>query len=64
MAEPLSLQSYQATASKSDRTRETKGQEFLLLGLFGEIGTLIDEVKKKQRDMLEYWAGLQLFERF
>lgn len=54
MADPLSLQSYQATASKSDRTRETKGQEFLLLGLFGEIGTLMDEVKKKQRDTRSY----------
>ena len=54
MADPLSLQSYQATASKSDRTRQTKGQEFLLLGLFGEIGTLMDEVKKKQRDTRSY----------
>ena len=51
---PLSLQSYQAEARKTDRTRESKGLEFLLLGLFGESGTLMDEVKKKQRDTRSY----------
>jgi NTP pyrophosphatase (non-canonical NTP hydrolase) len=51
---PLSLQSYQAEARRTDRTRESKGQDFLLLGLFGESGTLMDEVKKKQRDTRSY----------
>jgi NTP pyrophosphatase (non-canonical NTP hydrolase) len=51
---PLTLQTYQSEARKADRTRESKGQEFLLLGLFGEIGTLMDEVKKKQRDSRSY----------
>jgi NTP pyrophosphatase (non-canonical NTP hydrolase) len=51
---PLSLQTYQAEAQKTDRTRGSKGQEFLLLGLFGESGTLMDEVKKKQRDTRSY----------
>ncbi len=51
---PLSVQLYQADARRTDRTRQTKGLEFLLLGLFGEIGTLMDEVKKKQRDTRSY----------
>jgi NTP pyrophosphatase (non-canonical NTP hydrolase) len=51
---PLSLQSYQTEARRTDRTRESKGREFLLLGLFGESGTLMDEVKKKQRDTRSY----------
>ena len=51
---PLSLQSYQSEAQRTDRTRKTRGQEFLLLGLFGEVGTLMDEVKKKQRDTQSY----------
>src|SRR5882672_9863131 len=51
---PLSLQTYQSEARKTDRTRNTKELEFLLLGLFGEIGTLMDEVKKKQRDTSSY----------
>jgi NTP pyrophosphatase (non-canonical NTP hydrolase) len=51
---PLSLQTYQTEAQKTDRTRGSKGQEFLLLGLFGESGTLMDEVKKKQRDTRSY----------
>jgi NTP pyrophosphatase (non-canonical NTP hydrolase) len=50
----LTLQEYQASAAKTDRTRSSKGLEFLLLGLFGEIGTLLDEVKKKQRDTRSY----------
>ena len=51
---PLTLQLYQAEARKTDRTRLAKPPEFLLLGLFGEIGTLMDEVKKKQRDSRSY----------
>jgi NTP pyrophosphatase (non-canonical NTP hydrolase) len=51
---PLTLQTYQISAAKTDRTRNSKPLEFLLLGLFGEIGTLMDEVKKKQRDSRSY----------
>jgi NTP pyrophosphatase (non-canonical NTP hydrolase) len=53
-SDELTLQSYQASAAKTDRTRNTKPLEFLLLGLFGEVGTLMDEVKKKQRDTRSY----------
>jgi NTP pyrophosphatase (non-canonical NTP hydrolase) len=50
----LTLQSYQTTAAKTDRIRKTHSLDFLLLGLFGEVGTLMDEVKKKQRDTRSY----------
>ncbi|NOJ40560.1 nucleoside triphosphate pyrophosphohydrolase family protein [Bradyrhizobium australiense] len=55
MASPtLTLHQYQTAASETDRTRTTKPTRFLLLGLFGEAGTLLDEVKKKQRDSGSY----------
>lgn len=50
----LTFTAYQARAKETDRTRTTKPLSFLLLGLFGEIGTLMDEVKKKQRDRRAY----------
>jgi len=50
----LTLEQYQSTATETDRTRGTKPISFLLLGLFGEAGTLMDEVKKKQRDSGSY----------
>jgi NTP pyrophosphatase (non-canonical NTP hydrolase) len=50
----LTLHAYQALAAETDRTRSTKPLSFLLLGLFGEVGTLMDEVKKKQRDPRSY----------
>jgi NTP pyrophosphatase (non-canonical NTP hydrolase) len=53
-AQDLTLQVYQSQAAKADRTRSTKPLSFLLLGLFGEAGTLMDEVKKKQRDARSY----------
>ena len=52
MAAPsLGLNEYQKLASRSDRTRN-KGNGFDLpvLGLVGEVGSLISEVKKSQRD--------------
>lgn len=47
----LSLNEYQNLASRSDRTRD-KGNGFDLpvLGLVGEVGSLLSEVKKRQRD--------------
>ncbi|GAA5665769.1 hypothetical protein Brsp07_04275 [Brucella sp. NBRC 14130] len=47
----LSLNEYQSLASRSDRTRD-KGNGFDLpvLGLVGEVGSLLSEVKKRQRD--------------
>ncbi|WP_077106353.1 nucleoside triphosphate pyrophosphohydrolase family protein [Agrobacterium sp. DSM 25558] len=48
---PLGLNEYQALAARSDRTRN-KGNGFDLpvLGLVGEVGSLLSEVKKRQRD--------------
>ncbi len=46
------LNDYQKLASRSDRTRD-KGNGFDLpvLGLVGEVGSLLSEVKKRQRDI-------------
>jgi NTP pyrophosphatase (non-canonical NTP hydrolase) len=51
----LLLNYYQSRAAASDRTRNT-GEQFDLpvLGLFGEAGSLLSEVKKKQRDSRSY----------
>ncbi len=48
---PLRFDDYQASAASTDRTR-SKASEFDLpiLGLFGETGSLLAEVKKRQRD--------------
>ena len=56
--QPLDFDTYQRFASCSDKTL-LKGDErlsFLLLGLFGEIGSLLSELKKKQRDKAAYFA--------
>jgi NTP pyrophosphatase (non-canonical NTP hydrolase) len=47
---------YQDAAARTDKT-STKGFggiAFLLLGLFGEVGTLLSALKKKQRDQAAY----------
>jgi NTP pyrophosphatase (non-canonical NTP hydrolase) len=49
----LALDQYQAQALKADRKPETS-LAFPLLGLFGETGTLLSVVKKKQRDTASY----------
>ena len=48
---PLALDDYQIGLMRTDRTRRS-GSEFDLtvLGLVGEVGSLLSEVKKKQRD--------------
>jgi NTP pyrophosphatase (non-canonical NTP hydrolase) len=50
---PMTLDDYQAAARKTDRAPE-KTLVFPLLGLFGEVGTLLSVVKKKQRDAASY----------
>jgi len=52
----LSVRQYQALAAGTDRTvrRGTARLDFPLLGLFGEIGSLLSELKKKQRDTVSY----------
>lgn len=53
MSEPLTLQAYQATAASTDQ-RRGEGLGFPLLGLFGEVGSLLSEAKKKHRDAASY----------
>ncbi len=52
---PFTIAAYQAEALKTDqRRRGDPGLVFPLLGLFGETGSLLSEVKKKQRDPIAY----------
>lgn len=52
------LNDYQLIARGTDQNyqRGLEGLPFLLLGLFGEVGTLLSDLKKKQRDR-ESFAG-------
>lgn len=49
----LTLNDYQTAARKTDRAAD-RTLAFPLLGLFGEVGTLLSVVKKKQRDAASY----------
>lgn len=52
---PFTIAAYQAEALKTDQRRhDDPGLAFPLLGLFGETGSLLSEVKKKQRDPIAY----------
>ncbi|BCH34817.1 pyrophosphatase [Mesorhizobium sp. L-8-10] len=51
---PLSVDGYAAEALKSDRRAGDGTMTFPLLGLFGEAGSLLSEVKKKQRDRISF----------
>lgn len=57
-AQALDLDQYQAQASLTDRNPKqgTAGIHFALLGLFGEVGSVLSELKKKQRDQDSYFA--------
>lgn len=48
----MSLNEYQNSARRTDQNRDRglDGLGFFLLGLFGEVGTLLSALKKKQRD--------------
>src|SRR5687768_1706013 len=48
----VTLNEYQQRAAETDQNREAglDGLHFLLLGLFGEVGTLLSALKKKKRD--------------
>lgn len=55
MTGSLTLDAYQAAAQRTDQRRALdNGLAFPLLGLFGETGSLVSEVKKKQRDQVAY----------
>lgn len=55
---PVKLAEYQKIAKQTDRNKREGlgGLRFPLLGLFGEVGTLLSELKKKQRDKESYYA--------
>ena len=46
------LDEYQEAAARTDQNRRggMDGLAFPLLGLFGEVGSVLSELKKKQRD--------------
>jgi NTP pyrophosphatase (non-canonical NTP hydrolase) len=49
---PVGLDEYQQFTTRTDRNDRpgTDGLGFVLLGLFGEVGSLLSALKKKQRD--------------
>lgn len=55
-SESLTIDQYQSLARETDHTAKngSNGLEFPLLGLFGEVGSLMSELKKKQRDADSY----------
>lgn len=52
----VGLDEYQLAARRTDQNKETglNGLPFFLLGLFGEVGTLLSALKKKKRDQNSY----------
>jgi NTP pyrophosphatase (non-canonical NTP hydrolase) len=52
--QPLTISEYVARASSTDQQSDEGSLSFPLLGLFGEAGSLLSEVKKKQRDRASY----------
>ena len=50
----LTIQDYVRQARLTDKKSDSGSIEFPLLGLFGETGSLLSEVKKKQRDSASY----------
>lgn len=54
----LLLDEYQRFAVKLNRTglKDAAALDFLMMGLFGEAGSLLSEVKKKQRDKRAYFS--------
>lgn len=56
---PLTIQDYVSQAVTTDQRSDSGSLTFPLLGLFGETGSLLSEVKKKQRDRASYlgYAG-------
>lgn len=51
---PLTVASYAERAAKTDLGADKRSLSFPLLGMFGETGSLLSEVKKKQRDHASY----------
>jgi len=51
---PLTVTNYSRQASLTDKVSSESSLTFPLLGLIGETGSLLAEVKKKQRDKIAY----------
>lgn len=51
---PLTIDEYAAKALSTDQRSDGGSLTFPLLGLFGETGSLLSEVEKKQRDQASY----------
>jgi len=51
---PLTIHNYASQALTTDQRSDAGSLTFPLLGLFGETGSLLSEVKKKQRDRASY----------
>lgn len=51
---PLTIQDYTTQTLMTDQRSDGGSLTFPLLGLFGETGSLLSEVKKKQRDRTSY----------
>lgn len=51
---PLTIRDYVSQALTTDQRSDSGSLMFPLLGLFGETGSLLSEVKKKQRDRASY----------
>jgi len=51
---PLTVADYAAQAVTADQRSDIESLAFSLLGLFGETGSLLSEVKKKHRDRASY----------
>ncbi|WP_339033543.1 nucleoside triphosphate pyrophosphohydrolase family protein [Bradyrhizobium symbiodeficiens] len=51
---PLSIMGYAEQALTTDQRSDAGSLAFPLLGLFGETGSLLSEVKKKHRDRASY----------
>lgn len=47
----LQLDVFQALTAQTDRIKSADAADVLLLGLFGEVGSLLSELKKKKRDV-------------
>jgi NTP pyrophosphatase (non-canonical NTP hydrolase) len=56
---PRTIADYAARAAETDQRSDGGSLRFPLFGLFGETGSLLSEVKKKQRDRASYlgYAG-------
>jgi NTP pyrophosphatase (non-canonical NTP hydrolase) len=56
---PLTIDQYAKEAALTDQRKGKNALSFSMLGVFGETGSLLSEVKKKQRDKASYLGYAQ-----